>query len=127
MKSIYESAMAQTLKDAGFKFQTEVRVCKERKWRFDFVLEPIKTKIAIEVEGGIWTGHGRHSTGKGFISDTEKYNYAQLIGYIVLRYTPETIPNVINDLKFLSEHKHCLLYTSPSPRDGATSRMPSSA
>ena len=22
---------------------------------------------------------------------------------------------------------HCLLYTSPSPRDGATSRMPSSA
>ena len=23
--------------------------------------------------------------------------------------------------------KHCLLYTSPSPRDGATSRMPSSA
>ena len=24
-------------------------------------------------------------------------------------------------------HKLCLLYTSPSPRDGATSRMPSSA
>ena len=24
-------------------------------------------------------------------------------------------------------HKYCLLYTSPSPRDGATSRMPSSA
>ena len=23
--------------------------------------------------------------------------------------------------------EHCLLYTSPSPRDGATSRMPSSA
>ena len=23
--------------------------------------------------------------------------------------------------------KNCLLYTSPSPRDGATSRMPSSA
>ena len=27
-----------------------------------------------------------------------------------------------------AEHAwHCLLYTSPSPRDGATSRMPSSA
>ena len=25
------------------------------------------------------------------------------------------------------QEKHCLLYTSPSPRDGATSRMPSSA
>ena len=26
-----------------------------------------------------------------------------------------------------SDEKVCLLYTSPSPRDGATSRMPSSA
>ena len=26
-----------------------------------------------------------------------------------------------------SEETYCLLYTSPSPRDGATSRMPSSA
>ena len=25
------------------------------------------------------------------------------------------------------KNKDCLLYTSPSPRDGATSRMPSSA
>ena len=30
-------------------------------------------------------------------------------------YTRDLLPN------------HCLLYTSPSPRDGATSRMPSSA
>ena len=30
----------------------------------------------------------------------------------------------INDYR---EHIICLLYTSPSPRDGATSRMPSSA
>ena len=26
-----------------------------------------------------------------------------------------------------SKHKNCLLYTSPSPRDLSTSRMPSSA
>ena len=31
------------------------------------------------------------------------------------------------ELKQLSEYGTCLLYTSPSPRDGATSRMPSSA
>ena len=29
--------------------------------------------------------------------------------------------------QFLANHYGCLLYTSPSPRDGATSRMPSSA
>ena len=33
--------------------------------------------------------------------------------------------NKINDL--LLEHKACLLYTSPSPRDVEESRMPSSA
>ena len=31
------------------------------------------------------------------------------------------------DLIFLDIYMGCLLYTSPSPRDGATSRMPSSA
>ena len=29
--------------------------------------------------------------------------------------------------RWTSEHKGCLLYTSPSPRDGTSSRMPSSA
>ena len=29
--------------------------------------------------------------------------------------------------KIAAVHGDCLLYTSPSPRDGATSRMPSSA
>ena len=30
-------------------------------------------------------------------------------------------------IKVIEEAKHCLLYTSPSPRDLSTSRMPSSA
>ena len=31
------------------------------------------------------------------------------------------------NLALYGQHTCCLLYTSPSPRDGATSRMPSSA
>ena len=31
------------------------------------------------------------------------------------------------DVKSKDNHKSCLLYTSPSPRDGLLSRMPSSA
>ena len=31
------------------------------------------------------------------------------------------------ELKAAMQYLSCLLYTSPSPRDGATSRMPSSA
>ena len=33
----------------------------------------------------------------------------------------------ISGVKKNQMYKYCLLYTSPSPRDGATSRMPSSA
>ena len=33
----------------------------------------------------------------------------------------------LTDSTFSADVMHCLLYTSPSPRDGATSRMPSSA
>ena len=40
----------------------------------------------------------------------------------VYRYSPEEGGNPRWDTYFV-----CLLYTSPSPRDGATSRMPSSA
>ena len=37
--------------------------------------------------------------------------------------------NVISTIFYdvITYHRICLLYTSPSPRDGATSRMPSSA
>ena len=39
--------------------------------------------------------------------------------------------NIDEDVKLENphdhKHKHCLLYTSPSPRDGLLSRMPSSA
>ena len=42
--------------------------------------------------------------------------------------TPESV-HEDEDLqsKLPSHPKHCLLYTSPSPRDGLLSRMPSSA
>ena len=37
---------------------------------------------------------------------------------------PEAIKQILKNLK---DNKHCLLYTSPSPRDVEESRMPSSA
>ena len=39
---------------------------------------------------------------------------------------PKVINKVVNKLSYVID-KDCLLYTSPSPRDGLLSRMPSSA
>lgn len=57
-------------------------------WRFDFALP--EALIAIEVEGGVHTG-GRHTRGKGFIQDCEKYNAATILGWRVIRVTGEHI------------------------------------
>ena len=47
-------------------------------------------------------------------------------GTIETRHIVTPIRTLINKTKFY-EAKICLLYTSPSPRDGLLSRMPSSA
>ncbi len=60
----------------------------KRKWRFDLAWP--KLLIAVEVEGGIWVG-GRHVRGEGYEADCEKYNEAQLAGWMVLRFTPGMI------------------------------------
>lgn len=59
-----------------------------RRWRFDWCWPD--AKIVLEVEGGIWTG-GRHTRGAGFLRDLEKYNQATLMGWRVLRTTPQTL------------------------------------
>ena len=44
------------------------------------------------------------------------------------KYIPETLVPAIEELEEnYQKFKNCLLYTSPSPRDGLLSRMPSSA
>lgn len=69
--------------------------CDDRKWRFDFVILssagwPEHGKTAIEIEGGAWS-NGAHVRGKRFISDMEKYNHAALLGWRVLRFTPQQV------------------------------------
>ncbi len=76
----------------GIRGSTEL-VCEHqfypgRKWRFDFA-HP-QTKVAIELEGGIWSG-GRHTRGKGFTQDCEKYNAAAIQGWRVFRLTSEMV------------------------------------
>ena len=68
--------------------EAEYRFHPFRKWRFDFAWP--EQKVAVEIEGGIWT-RGRHTRGAGYLGDLEKYNEAQLLGWIVLRCTPSQL------------------------------------
>ena len=64
-----------------------------RKWRFDYACPELK--IAIAVDGGIFTG-GRHSGGVGQLKDFEKGNAACAMGWYVFHTTPDDM----HDLEF---------------------------
>ncbi len=72
----------------------EYRFHPTRKWRFDFAFP--SSNVALEVEGGVWTG-GRHTRGSGFVGDMKKYNAAACRGWRVIKcvpadlYKPETV------------------------------------
>lgn len=66
----------------------ELRFHPVRRWRFDYAIP--EHKIAVEVEGGVWT-QGRHTRPRGFLGDMEKYNTATALGWRILRVTPDTL------------------------------------
>jgi len=77
------------LLDAGLTIpEREFKFHPNRKWRFDYSW--VEQKVALEVEGGVWTG-GRHTRGSGFMGDMSKYNEATCAGWRVLRCTPDTL------------------------------------
>lgn len=79
----------------GAECVKEYQFHKNRKWRFDYALPAYK--IALEVEGGVWT-QGRHVRPQGFLGDIEKYNTATLMGWRVFRCTPS---NLVSDRTLL--------------------------
>lgn len=88
VESVGESTLAQHLKALKIEFEREFQFCESRKWRSDFHITG--TKLLIEVEGGIWSG-GRHTRGKGYLGDMEKYNEATALGYQLLRFSTEQV------------------------------------
>ena len=66
--------------------EEEYRLHPTRRWRFDYAWPD--HKIALEVEGGVFT-RGRHTRGKGFLGDIAKYNEATRLGWRVFRCTPQ--------------------------------------
>jgi len=87
-----ELAMLQQLRalklDEGMVREYRFDMLSGRGWRFDFAF-PAR-RLALEVEGGSWTG-GRHVTGAGFAADAEKYAHAAIQGWRVIRATSDQV------------------------------------
>ena len=88
VESIGESLLATQLKALKIEFEREFKFHRKRKWKADFHITG--KQILVEVEGGIWSG-GRHTRGKGYIGDMEKYNAAVMMGYQVIRFSTEQV------------------------------------
>lgn len=82
-----------TLQAIGFEFAAdkspEYQFAKPRRWRFDFAW--LELKVAWEIEGGTWTGNGRHTSGVGYKKDCQKYNAAAILGWMVIRTTTDMV------------------------------------
>jgi len=78
-----------------------------RLWRFDFAWPD--RMIAVEVDGGTWTG-GRHVRPAGYQKDAEKLNAAALKGWTVLRYDRIQVKSGVA----LNEIEKALRLPSPS-------------
>lgn len=89
VQSELESEMAVQIKLLKLpKPEREFAFAKPRRWRFDFAW-PSK-KVALETEGGEWSG-GRHTRGEGFTNDCIKYSEAAIRGWKVIRVTGKMI------------------------------------
>ena len=91
-----------------------------------------KIKKNIEAEYGIKLRHGalypllNALENSGYLTSRKEKHGGRIRK--VYEITPKGIQYLDAYYKFLSEQlQTCLLYTSPSPRDGLLSRMPSSA
>lgn len=71
----------------------EYRFKPDRRWRFDLAWDfpdPEGVKLAVEVQGGIWSG-GRHNRGAAMLKEWEKLNSAACLGWRILYVQPSDL------------------------------------
>jgi len=69
----------------------EFRFHPVRKFRFDYAWPEFR--LALEVEGGVWTG-GKHGRGSGIVKDMEKSTIAAEEGWRIIRVTPSKLATI---------------------------------
>lgn len=100
-KHLETGDLDQQCRDAGLPEPVrEMQFHLFRKWRFDYAWPNHSPKVAVEIDGGIYT-QGRHTRGSGFEKDMEKLNSAAVMGWAVYRFTPDQVRNgtALNELR----------------------------
>jgi very-short-patch-repair endonuclease len=89
--TVTEHCFLQRLRDREIlQPDREYKAIADRRFRIDWAWP--EQKLALEVEGGVWTG-GRHTRGGGFLADMEKYNLLAVAGWRLLRCQPKELAN----------------------------------
>jgi very-short-patch-repair endonuclease len=70
------------------QLQTQHKVIPNRRYRFDFA--HVDSKVAIEIQGGIWIKSG-HTTGQGLQSSYAKLNLASYHDWMVFQLSSDMI------------------------------------
>lgn len=68
----------------------EFKFLPKRKFRFDLAWPDPNDLVAVEFQGGNWTG-GRHVRGRGFELDCEKFSFAAVHGWRIIHVTYDQI------------------------------------
>lgn len=86
-------------------YKKEYKFAEDRKFRFDFMVRIVDEKnpekvtlCGIEYEGVFGSEKSRHTAPISYTQDARKYNLAQVLGYIVLRYTAASHTEMGSDL-----------------------------
>ena len=85
------------IESQGYKVEPEFKFSPTRKFRADWKVCKDDRCCLVEYEG-IFSGKSRHTGVVGYSKDCEKYNLAQIEGYVILRYTAKNFDNALNDL-----------------------------
>ena len=79
------------------QWRAEVKFHPIRGWRFDYAHR--ERMVGVEIEGVVdpKKGKSRHTEIGGYRKDTIKYNYAQLLGWVVLRFLQNEVDYAMID------------------------------
>ena len=71
---------------------SEHRFAKPRRFRFDFA--HLESKVAIELQGGIFNLNTRHINGAALVKEHEKLNLAASLGWRLFYVSTKTVNDI---------------------------------